>query len=73
MQAQRLDARLDPDIMREGIRLCFPLFNTPATAGKPFGWQAEADWQGGIDTLLAAGAVKPGLKPGDFYTNEMIG
>jgi NitT/TauT family transport system substrate-binding protein len=72
MLSQRPDARLDPDIMKEQLRLSMTLFDTPSTAGKPIGWQSEADWQGGIDTLLAAGAIKAKLNPADFYTNEMI-
>jgi NitT/TauT family transport system substrate-binding protein len=72
MQAQRPDARLDPDMLREQIRLSMTFFPTPTTAGKPIGWQSDADWAGGIATQVAAGVVKPGLNPGDFYTNEMI-
>ena len=70
---QRPDARLDPDILREQLRLSLTTFDTPSTRGKPIGWQSDADWEGGIATQLAAGVVKPGLKPSDFYTNEMIG
>ena len=73
LQAQRPDARLDPDIMREQIKLSLSLFDTPATKGKPIGWQAEADWTAGIATLVAAGAVDPGLKGADYFTNELIG
>ena len=69
---QRPDARLDPEILREQLRLSLTTFDTPATLGKPIGWQAEADWDAGIATQLAAGVVKPGLKAADFYTNEMI-
>jgi NitT/TauT family transport system substrate-binding protein len=72
MQAQRPDARLDPDIMRAQAKICLSLFDTPSTKGKPIGWQSEVDWEGGIATQIAAGVVKPGLKASDFYTNEMI-
>jgi NitT/TauT family transport system substrate-binding protein len=70
--AQRPDARLDPDMMRQEIQISLTFFDTPSTKGKPIGWQSDADWEGGIATQVAAGVVKPGLKPGDFYTNEMI-
>jgi NitT/TauT family transport system substrate-binding protein len=73
MQSQRSDARLDGDIVRGQTELCLSLFDTPATKGKPIGWQSGADWAGGIATQVAAGVVKPGLKASDFYTNEMIG
>jgi NitT/TauT family transport system substrate-binding protein len=72
MIAQRPDARLDPDIMRAQAHICLTLFNTPSTAGKPIGWQSETDWESCIATQVAAGVVKPGLKPADFYTNELI-
>jgi NitT/TauT family transport system substrate-binding protein len=70
--AQRPDARLDPGILREQLRICLTTFDTPATLGKPLGWQSDADWEGGIASQVAAGIVKPGLKASDFYTNEMI-
>jgi NitT/TauT family transport system substrate-binding protein len=72
MQKQRPDARIDPDIAREQIRICLTLFDTPSTKDKPIGWQSKADWEGCIATQVAAGVVKPGLNPDDFYTNEMI-
>jgi NitT/TauT family transport system substrate-binding protein len=73
MLAQRPDARLDADILREQIKICLGLFDTPATKDKPIGWQSKAaDWEGCIATQVAAGVVKPGLDPDDFYTNEMI-
>jgi NitT/TauT family transport system substrate-binding protein len=73
MLKQRPDARLDADLMLDQLRLSLTTFDTPATNGKPIGWQADADWEAGIATQLAAGVVKPGLKASDFYTNEMIG
>lgn len=72
MQAQRPDARLDPEIVREQIQICLTLFDTPNTKGKPIGWQAKEDWDACIATQVAAGVVKPGLNPEDFYTDEMI-
>jgi NitT/TauT family transport system substrate-binding protein len=69
---QRPDARLDSEILREQLRLSITTFDTPATMGKPIGWQAETDWDAGLATQLAAGVIKPGLKAADFYTNELI-
>ncbi len=73
MQSRRPDARLDPDIMRAQTEICLSLFDTPATAGKPIGWQSDTDWADCIATQVAAGAVKSGLDPADFHTNELIG
>jgi NitT/TauT family transport system substrate-binding protein len=72
MQKQRPDARIDPDIAREQIRICLSLSDTPSTRDKPIGWQSKLDWEGCIATQVAAGVVKPDLNPDDFYTNEMI-
>jgi NitT/TauT family transport system substrate-binding protein len=72
MQTRRPDARLDADMMREQTKICLTLFDTPATKGKPVGWQSEADWEACIATQVAAGVVKRDLKPGDFFTNELI-
>jgi NitT/TauT family transport system substrate-binding protein len=72
MLRQRPDARLDPKVQYEQIRLTLEFFDTPATAGKPIGYQAEADWAAGLRSLEVAGAVKPGWKTADYYTNDFI-
>lgn len=72
MLAARPDAKLDPASLREQVRLSLQFFDTPATAGKPLGWQAQADWEAGLRSLQDAGAVKPGWTATDFYTNGFI-
>ena len=72
MIAARPDAKLDPASLREQIRLSLQFFETPATAGKPLGWQAAADWEAGLRSLQEAGAVKPGWTATDYYTNGFI-
>ncbi len=72
MIAARPDAKLDPAALREQIRLSLDFFDTPATKGKPLGWQAQADWEAGLRSLQAAGAVKPGWNAATFYTNDFI-
>ncbi|MCC7271241.1 MAG: ABC transporter substrate-binding protein [Alphaproteobacteria bacterium] len=72
MLKQRPDAKLDRDVQREQIKITIDFFDTPATKGKPIGWQAEEDWVKTIATLQAAGALKSPGKPSDYYTNEMI-
>lgn len=72
MIAARPDAKLDPVSLREQIRLSIQFFDTPATTGKPLGWQAEADWAAGLRSLQEAGAVKPGWTATDYYTNGFI-
>lgn len=69
---QRPDAKLDRTVLAEQIRLTIAFFDTPATKGKPLGWQAEEDWNAALKGLEAAGAVKPGWKASDYYTNDFI-
>lgn len=73
MLRQRPDARLDRTVIREQIRLTIDFFDTPATAGRPIGWQAEADWTAALRSLEAAGAIRPGWQAGTYYTNDFIG
>jgi NitT/TauT family transport system substrate-binding protein len=68
----RPDARLDARVLREQIRLTIEFFDTPATQGRPIGWQAEADWTKALRALEAAGAVKPGWQASNYFTNELV-
>lgn len=72
MIRQRPDARLDPAVLREQIRLTLEFFDTPATRGRPIGWQAEADWTAALRALEAAGAIRPGWRVADYYTNDLV-
>ena len=69
---QRPDAKLDRAAIAEQIRLTIAFFETPATKGKPIGWQADEDWAAALKGLEAAGAVKPGWKVPDYFTNDFI-
>jgi NitT/TauT family transport system substrate-binding protein len=69
---QRPDARLDSDIIKAQLEICLTLMDTPATQGKPIGWQAKTDWENCLATQRDAGVVKANLNPDDFFTNEMI-
>ncbi|MBL8698051.1 MAG: ABC transporter substrate-binding protein [Alphaproteobacteria bacterium] len=73
MIKQRPDAKLDRGVVREQIKLTLDFFDTPATAGKPIGWQAEGDWAAALKALEAAGAIKAGWKATDYFTNEFVG
>ncbi|MBM3523508.1 MAG: ABC transporter substrate-binding protein [Alphaproteobacteria bacterium] len=73
MLKQRPDAKLDRDVVRAQIKLTLDFFDTSATRGKPIGWQSEEDWATALKALEAAGAIKAGWKPGDYFTNEFVG
>jgi NitT/TauT family transport system substrate-binding protein len=70
--AQRPGMRLDPAIMLAQLKGFMPLFETPATKGKPMGWQAESDWQNTIKVMHEVGMVKQAMNPAELYTNKFI-
>ncbi len=72
MIAERPDAKLNPDVLRGQIKLTIEYFDTPASVGKPIGWQAKEDWEAALKSMEAAGVVKPGWKAEDFYTNNLV-
>lgn len=70
--AQRAGLRLDRKVMLGQLKMYMPLFATPATKGRPIGWQAEADWQDALKAMEQVNMIKPGWKSSDFYTNKFI-
>jgi NitT/TauT family transport system substrate-binding protein len=72
MIAERPDARLNADVLRGQIKLTLDYFDTPASSGKPIGWQASADWDAALKSMEAAGVVKPGWKSADYFTNSLL-
>jgi NitT/TauT family transport system substrate-binding protein len=73
MIRQRPDAKLDRTVIREQIRLTIEFFDTPASRGRPIGWQAEQDWAASLKALEAAGAIKSGWTASNYFTNDFIG
>jgi NitT/TauT family transport system substrate-binding protein len=72
MVAERPDAKLNADILRGQIKLTIEYFDTPASAGKPIGWQAKEDWEAALKSMEAAGVVKAGWKADDYFTNSLV-
>jgi len=72
MIAERPDARLDPVILLNQIKLTLDYFDTPATQGKPIGWQAKEDWEAALRSMQAAGVVNAGWNAADYYTNALV-
>ncbi|MGU3495056.1 ABC transporter substrate-binding protein [Xanthobacteraceae bacterium A53D] len=69
---QRPDAKLNKKVLMEQIQLTIDFFDTPATKGKPIGYQAKEDWIQAQKSAEAAGAIKPGVDPESYFTNEFI-
>jgi NitT/TauT family transport system substrate-binding protein len=72
MLAQRAGLRLDRKVMLGQLKAYMPLFDTPATKGKPIGWQADEDWRAALKTMEEVGMIKPGWQASTFYTNKFI-
>lgn len=72
MIAERPDARLNADVLRGQIKLTIDYFDTPASRGKPIGWQAKEDWEAALKSMEAAGVVKPGWNAADYFTNALV-
>jgi NitT/TauT family transport system substrate-binding protein len=70
--AQRPGMRLDGAIMLAQLKGFMPLFDTPATKGKPMGWQAETDWQNTLRLMREVGMTKQAMNVADMYTNKFI-
>jgi NitT/TauT family transport system substrate-binding protein len=72
MLAERPDARLDPVILLNQIKLTLDYFDTPATQGKPIGWQSKEDWEAALKSMQDAGVVSAGASASDYYTNALV-
>lgn len=72
MLAERPDAKLDAKVLLNQIKLTLDYFDTPATQGKPVGWQAQEDWEAALKSMQAAGVVNAGWNATDYYTNALV-
>lgn len=70
--AGRPNEKLDRAVMKAQLIGYLKLLDTPATKGKPTGWQAASEWQQAAASLQSAGLIKTALPPQDYYTNQFI-
>lgn len=65
-----------PSTRRESVKLqwqaTIPRLFTPASAGKPLGWTAEADWANLVDLLMKTAAIAAPVPAATLYTNDFI-
>lgn len=73
MIQQRPTIKLTKEVLTKQIELTIETFETPATAGKPIGWQADADWNAALVSMEKANAIPSGLTLSDIFTNDFIG
>lgn len=60
----------NPDVLFQQVKATVDSTNAPA--GRPIGWQNEADWKATLDLLLSTGAIKERKDLGLYYTNEFL-
>jgi NitT/TauT family transport system substrate-binding protein len=72
MVAARPNAKLNAPALRGQIDAYRDYWKTPPTADKPEGWQSAEEWAAQIKVMEEAGVLKPGRKPADFFTNEIV-
>jgi NitT/TauT family transport system substrate-binding protein len=72
MIKQRPQAKLNPDVLLAIIAAYKSFLETPATRGKPIGWQADTDWVEGLRVMREAGTITSNAPPSDYYTNDFI-
>ncbi|VWX57770.1 Myristoyl transferase [Burkholderiales bacterium 8X] len=70
--AQRPNAKLDRTVLHEQIVQYRPFFDSPSGKNLRFGLQSDEDWQQAIKSMKDAGALKTGLQPGQYYTNDLL-
>lgn len=70
--ARRPQIRPDPAVLLGMLKLNIDQMGTPATKGKPFGWQSKEDWTRAVDVMTKAALTKPGVNVTDLYTNRFI-
>ena len=62
----------DPAVMKREFEVSWKTWVTPATKGKPLGWESEDSWASTIDVLTRYGGVTASLTPEQVYTNEFV-
>lgn len=70
--ARGADSKPEAQGLMRGLRSLMPRIATPATKGKPIGWQATADWETYLKNMERAGLVEPGWKTGQYFDNRWI-
>jgi len=70
--ARKYSPAIEPAIARREAEMSWQSWVSPNTAGKPFGWMAEKDWQETVEVLKQYGGVTTPLEAQQLYTNEFV-
>jgi NitT/TauT family transport system substrate-binding protein len=70
MMAKHMAVPEQPDVLDQQVEAT--VVSTNAPAGKPIGWQADADWQANLNLLKETGGITE-IKPlKAYFTNEYL-
>lgn len=70
--ARKYSPAIEPEIARREAEMSWQTWISPNTAGKPFGWMSEQDWQETVEVLKQYGGVITPLEAQQLYTNEFV-
>jgi NitT/TauT family transport system substrate-binding protein len=70
IMAKHMAVPEQPDVLDQQVEET--VVSTNAPAGKPIGWQPEADWQANLNLLKETGAITDVKALNAYYTNEYL-
>jgi NitT/TauT family transport system substrate-binding protein len=70
IMSKHMRVKEDPAVLVAQVRATVESTNAPA--GKPVGWQEEAQWKNQLDLLMTTGAIKERKDLKLYYTNEFL-
>jgi NitT/TauT family transport system substrate-binding protein len=70
IMSKHMRVKEDPAVLVAQVRATVESTNAPA--GKPVGWQEEAQWKNQLNLLMTTGAIKERKDLKLYYTNEFL-
>jgi NitT/TauT family transport system substrate-binding protein len=70
IMARHMAVPEQPDVLERQVEATVVTTNAPA--GKPIGWQAEADWRATLDLLKETGGIIDVKALNSYFTNEYL-
>ena len=70
MMAKHMAVPEQPDVLEQQVEAT--VVSTNAPAGKPIGWQTDADWQANLDLLKETGSITEVKPLAAYFTNAYL-
>lgn len=64
--------KIDAATLKAQWKSLEPYMNSEGTKGKPYGYQARADWEQTLNAMRTAGLLTVNMSVEDYYTNEFV-